>query len=52
MLDKAKGVYRIPVTAAMELTLKEYQSDAAAARSNFVARVEVFTAPPPKINFE
>lgn len=48
VLDKAKGVYRIPVTAAMELTLKEYQTDAAAARTAFVARVEKITAPPPK----
>lgn len=48
VLDKAKGVYRIPVTAAMELTLKEYQTDAAASRTAFVARVEKFTAPPPK----
>ncbi len=48
VLDKAKGVYRIPVTAAMELTLKEYQTDAAASRAAFVARVEKITAPPPK----
>ncbi len=47
LLDKAKGVYRIPVTAAMELTLKDYQ-DAAANRAAFVARVEKITAPPPK----
>ena len=52
VLDKAKGIYRIPVATAMDLTLKEYTADAAAARSNFVARVETFTAPPPKINFE
>ena len=48
LLDKAKGVYRIPVTAAMELTLKDYQTDAAASRTAFVARVETITAPPPK----
>lgn len=48
VLDKAKGVYRIPVTAAMELTLKDYQTDAAASRAAFVARVEKITAPPPK----
>ncbi|MEN9575702.1 MAG: hypothetical protein RL514_3557 [Verrucomicrobiota bacterium] len=47
VLDKAKGVYRIPVTAAMELTLKDYQN-AAASRAAFVARVEKITAPPPK----
>ncbi len=47
LLDKAKGVYRIPVTAAMELTLKDYQA-AAASRAAFVARVEKITAPPPK----
>ena len=45
-LDKAKGIHRIPVTAAMDLTLKEYQTDAAAARSAFVSRVEKALAPP------
>ena len=48
VLDKAKGVYRIPVTAAMELTLMEYQANAVANRAAFVARVEKITAPPPK----
>ena len=47
-LDKTKGVYRIPVNAAMELTLKEYQANAGANRAAFVARVEKITAPPPK----
>lgn len=47
LLDKAKGVYRIPVTVAMDLVLKDYQ-DAAASRAAFVARVEKITAPPPK----
>ncbi|MBI5799540.1 MAG: hypothetical protein HZA92_02275 [Verrucomicrobia bacterium] len=47
LLDKAKGVYRIPVTAAMQLTLKDYEN-AAASRAAFVARVEKITAPPPK----
>jgi len=44
-LDKTKGVYRIPVNAAMELTLKEYQANAGANRAAFVAKI---TAPPPK----
>lgn len=48
VLDKAKGQYRIPISAAMELTLKDYQSNAAAGRAAFVARVEKITAPPPK----
>ncbi len=46
VLDKAKGVYRIPVTTAMELTLKDYQE--VTGRTAFVARVEKITAPPPK----
>jgi|GEM_PF-467753 len=48
VLDRAKGQYRIPVTAAMELTLKDYQANAAAGRAAFVARIEKITAPPPK----
>ncbi len=46
VVDKSKGQFRIPVTAAMELTLKEYQADAAAGRSNFVNRVETWAKPP------
>ncbi len=46
VLDRSKGIHRIPVTAAMEITLKEYQADAAAGRSNFVSRVENWAKPP------
>lgn len=46
VLDKSKGIHRIPVKAAMELTLKEYQTDAAAARAGFVKRVEEWAKPP------
>ena len=44
LLDKGKGIYRIPVTAAMELILKDYQNPEA-GRANFVARIEKLTAP-------
>ena len=46
VLDRSKGIHRIPVTAAMEITLKEYQADAAAGRSNFLSRVENWAKPP------
>ena len=46
VLDKFKGIHRIPVEAAMELTLKEYQANAAAGRANFVSRVENWAKPP------
>ena len=45
-LDQAKGVVRLPIAAAMQLALREWQ-DPAAARSNLVARVEKATAVPP-----
>ena len=45
-LDQAKGVVRLPIAAAMQLTLREWQ-DPAAARSNLVARVRKATAAPP-----
>lgn len=45
--DQAKGLVRLPVARAMELTLKEWQNPAA-ARSNLIARVEKATAPAPK----
>lgn len=46
VVDKSKGQFRIPVSAAMDLTLKEYQTDAAAARTGFVKRVEDWAKPP------
>jgi hypothetical protein len=45
--DQAKGVVRMPIDQAMELSLKLWQ-DKDAARSNLVARVEKATAAPPK----
>jgi len=45
-LDQAKGVVRLPIAAAMQLALREWQ-DPAAARSNLVARVRKATAVPP-----
>ena len=47
VVNKEKGFYRIPVQAAMELTLQDYQTPAA-ARSNFIARVDKANAAPPK----
>jgi hypothetical protein len=45
--DKDKGIVRLPVQRAMELTLQEWQNPAA-ARSNLISRVEKATAAPPK----
>jgi hypothetical protein len=45
--DKDKGVVRLPIQRAIELTLQEWQNPGA-ARSNLIARVEKATAPPPK----
>ena len=48
--DKGKGIVRLPVQRAVELTLQEWQHPAA-ARSNLISRVEKATAvPPPKPN--
>ena len=45
-VDQNKGMVRLNITNAMELTLKEYQNPAA-ARSNLIARAEkAFAAPP------
>ncbi len=46
-VDQARGIVRLPVTNAMELTVREYRNPAA-ARSNLMARVEKATAAPPK----
>ncbi len=46
--DQAKGLIRLPITNAMELTLREYRNPAA-ARSNLAARADKAFAPPPKV---
>ncbi len=44
--DKDKGVVRLPVQRAVELTLQEWQNPAV-ARSNLISRMEKATAVPP-----
>jgi hypothetical protein len=45
--DQAKGLVRLKIEQAMQLTIKEYQNPAA-ARSNLTARADkAFAAPPP-----
>ena len=44
--DKDKGIVRLPVQRASELSLQEWQHPAA-ARSNLISRVEKATAAPP-----
>ena len=45
-VDQSKGVVRLPITEAMKLALRDWQTPAA-ARSNLIARVEKATAVPP-----
>ncbi len=45
--DQGKGLVRLPVERAMEVTLQEWQNPQA-ARSNLNARVDKATAPAPK----
>ncbi len=46
-IDKARGIYRIPITNAMELLLQLWQ-DPAAGRANLLERVDKATAPLPE----
>src|SRR5436190_19007943 len=46
-VDKEKGIVRLPVQRAVELTLQEWHNPAA-ARSNLISRIEQATAAPPK----
>lgn len=46
-IDKAKGIYRIPITNAMELLLRLWQ-DPAAGRADLLSRVDKATAKPPE----
>ncbi len=45
-VDQQKGIVRLPIARAMELTLQESQNTVA-ARSNLVARAEKAAAVPP-----
>jgi hypothetical protein len=47
VLDKTKGLYRIPVQQAMAMTVDLWQ-DPAAGRSNLLARIDKATAKPPE----
>ena len=47
VVDKVKGIYRIPVTNAVELLLQLWQ-DPAAGRADLLARIEKATAKPPE----
>ncbi|MDX1953504.1 MAG: hypothetical protein SFY81_15120 [Verrucomicrobiota bacterium] len=46
-VDKNRGVVRMPIERAMQLSLQS-AANPAAARSNLIARVEKATAPAPK----
>jgi hypothetical protein len=45
--DKPKQLVRLPIAAAMELTVKEWQNPAA-ARAKLIERADKLAAPPPK----
>lgn len=51
VIDTNKGLVRIPITRAMEMTVKAYENPAA-ARSNLVARSQKAAAPAPQPSFE
>ena len=46
-IDENRGLVRLPIEVAMQITEHEWQNPAA-ARSNLTARVEKATAPAPK----
>jgi hypothetical protein len=46
-IKQDRGLVRLPISVAMQITEREWQ-DPAAARSNLTARVERATAPVPK----
>ena len=45
-IDQNRGLVRLPISLAMQITARDWQNPAA-ARSNLVARVEKATAPAP-----
>ena len=51
MVDTNKGIVRIPIARAMQMTVDAYQNPDA-ARSNLVARAQKAAAPAPQPSFE
>jgi hypothetical protein len=47
VIDPGKGIFRLSIANAMDLTVKEYQNPAA-ARSNLIARAAKANEAPPK----
>ncbi|HEX4343818.1 MAG TPA: hypothetical protein VH255_10520 [Verrucomicrobiae bacterium] len=47
-VDQSKGVVRLPIDAAIELELREWQNNPAEGRAKLIARVEKANAVPPK----
>ncbi len=45
-IDQSRGIVRLPISVAMQITENEWQNPAA-ARSNLIARVEKATVPAP-----
>ena len=50
-IDTNRGIVRIPITRAMQMTVEAYQ-DQTAFRSNFAARIQKATAPVEMPSFE
>jgi hypothetical protein len=50
-IDTNKGIVRIPIARAMQMTVEAYQNPDA-ARSNLVARAQKAAAPAPQPSFE
>ena len=46
-IDESRGLVRLPIDVAMQITEREWQNPAA-ARSNLMARVEKAAAPAPQ----
>ncbi len=51
MVDTNKGIVRIPIARAMQMTVEAYQNPQA-AHSNLVARAQKAAEPPPQPSFE
>ncbi len=46
--DPLKDVVRLPINTAMDLTVREWQKNSAAARTSLITRMEKATAKPPE----
>jgi hypothetical protein len=48
-VDQGKGIVRLPINQAMQITIEQWGANPSAARSNLIERAQKAAAPAPKV---